>query len=349
VTRTRNAQWGLCQPGAALAISAAARAVVTSGPLAEELVANEASVLTFSGQPGRALAVLAQIEGTGPRTRVVRAIAAAPALAAAGQTAEAVQAARAGYAAHLVLGDELAIAHPALHLVNQVFALAEAGRLAEAERLAGAGVEFVAASRVPIAQIFFAINLGRVATLQGRLATARRYYAEAAGLAEAHRFAGPRRLALSGLALAHAMRGEADAAAQTLAERDTGPAFGFRGPEQQLADAWAAHAAGRPVEAARRFRDAAAQAAVSGHRITEAWLLHDLMRTSGEDTSARLRDPARAASAARRNLPAAAADFRRAGRSRGGAASARRATPLDAERRGRVTGVGPWPGTHAVG
>jgi hypothetical protein len=76
-----------------------------------------------------------------------------------------------------------------------------------------------------------------VATLQGRVATARRYYAEAAGLAEANRFAGPLGLALSGLALAHAMLGDADGAAEALAERATVPAFGFLGPEQQLADA----------------------------------------------------------------------------------------------------------------
>ena len=143
---------------------------------------------------------------------------------------------------------------------------------------------------MPIAQIFFAVNLGRVATLQGRMATARRYYAEAAGLAQASHFAGPRRVALSGLALAHAMLGEADAAAQALAERAAGPAFGFRGPEQQLADAWTAIASRRPAEAAQRLRDAAAQAASTGHRTAESWLLHDLMRTSGQDTSARLRE-----------------------------------------------------------
>src|SRR5215470_16212573 len=249
VTRATNAQWGLCQPEAALAINAAARAVVTSQPLAEQLVADEASVLTFSGHPGRALAALERIEGTDRRTRVVRAIAAAPALAATGRTAEAVAVAEAGYADHVALGDELAIAHPAMHLVNQVFALTEAGRLAEAEQLARTGAEAVASHRVPIAQIFFAANLGRVAILQGRLATARRYYAEAAGLAEANRFAGPRRVALSGLALAHAMLGDADAAARVLAERASGPEFGFRGPEQRLADAWTAVASRQPVEA----------------------------------------------------------------------------------------------------
>ena len=290
VMRAKNAQWGLCQPEAALAINATARAVITSPPLAEELAADQASVLTFSGLPSRALAVLQHLKGTDRRTRVVRAIAAAPALAVSGRITDAVNAAKAGYADHVTVGEELAIAHPAMHLVNQVFALTEAGRLAQAEQLASAGAEIVASQRVPIAQIFFAANRGRVATLQGRLATARRYYAEAAGLAQAHRFAGPRRLALSGLALAHAMAGQADAAAQALAERDTGPAFGFRQPEQHLADAWTAHASGRPAQAAERFKDAAAQAAATGHRTAEAWLWHDLMRTTGEDTSARLRD-----------------------------------------------------------
>src|SRR5215468_12546469 len=166
------------------------------------------------------------MEGTDRRTRVVRAIAAAPALAVTGRTAEAVKAAEAGYADHVALDEELAIAHPAMHLVNQVFALAEAGRLTEAEQLARAGAEIVASHRVPIAQIFFAANLGRVATLQGRVATARRYYAEAAGLAQVNRFGGPRRLALSGLALAHALLGQKDPAAQELAERATVPAFG---------------------------------------------------------------------------------------------------------------------------
>src|SRR6516162_8137413 len=139
VTRAKNAQWGLCEPEAALAINAAATAVITSSPLAEELVADGASVLTFSGYPGRALAVLERIAGGDRRTRVVRAIAGAPALAMAGRTAEAVRVGEAGYTDHVALGDELAIAHPAMHIVNQVFALSEAGRLAEAEQLARAG------------------------------------------------------------------------------------------------------------------------------------------------------------------------------------------------------------------
>src|SRR5262249_55946422 len=132
--------------------------------------------------------------------------------------------------------------------------------------------------------------LGRIATLQGRLATARRYFAEAAGLAEANFFAGPRRLALAGLAMAHAMLGDSHAAAGALKSRAGLPAFGFVGPEQQLADAWTAVAQRRPKEAMERFRQAAAEAASTGHRTAESWLLHDLVRTGGGDASDRLRE-----------------------------------------------------------
>ena len=150
VTRAKNAHWGLCQPEAALAINAAARAAVTSQPLVEELVADEASILMFSGHPDRALAVLERIAGSDRRTRVVRAIAGVPALAVTGRIAEAVKAAEAGFADHVALGDELAIAHPARHLDNQVFALTEAGRLAEAEQLARAGAEIVGSHRARV-------------------------------------------------------------------------------------------------------------------------------------------------------------------------------------------------------
>jgi DNA-binding CsgD family transcriptional regulator len=168
VTRSKNANWGLCQPQKALAINAAARAVITARPLAEQLVADEAAVLMFSGHPDRALAVLDGITGGDQRTRIVRAIVGAVAMAATGRTADAVAMAESGFAEHTALGDELAIAYPATHLINLVFALTEAGRLAEAGQLARAGAEIVASHRVPIAQIWFAANLGRVATLRAR-------------------------------------------------------------------------------------------------------------------------------------------------------------------------------------
>ena len=49
----------------------------------------------------------------------------APVLAATGQTAEAIKVAESGFADHMILGDELAMAHPATHVANQAYALAE--------------------------------------------------------------------------------------------------------------------------------------------------------------------------------------------------------------------------------
>src|SRR5215470_4698648 len=144
VTRVKNVHWGLCQPETALAINSAGRAVITSRPLVEELDADEASVLMFSGHPREALAALERIKGTDRRTRTVRAIVGSVAVATTGRTAEAVKVAEAGFTDHAALGDELAIAHPATHIINQVFALTEAGRLAEAEQLARAGADIVA-------------------------------------------------------------------------------------------------------------------------------------------------------------------------------------------------------------
>ena len=130
----------------------------------------------FSGHPEPALAVLDRSASGDTLTRIARAILEAPALAVTGRTSRAVAIAEAGYTAHRALDDQLAIAHPATHIVNQMFAMTEAGQLSAAEQIGRAGAEIVAADRVPIAQVWFATNLARIAILQGRVATARRYF-----------------------------------------------------------------------------------------------------------------------------------------------------------------------------
>jgi len=101
-------------------------------------------------------------------------------------------------------------------------------------------------------------------------------------------------MALSGLALAHAMLGDARAAAEVLREREAVPEFGFLAPEQQLADAWTAVSSRQPVQAAELLRAAASQAGSTMHLVAESWLLHDLVRACRQDTSARLSELAAA-------------------------------------------------------
>lgn len=303
VTRTKNLQWGLCDPERAIQVNNKSRQWFPPGPLADELLVNEAAILMFSGHPDQALQLLDKIGGIDvaageesgdgildpeKRPRVIRAIALSPALACAGRTAEALSVAEAGFADHMTLDDEIAIAHPGTHIINQVFSLTEAGKLEEAELVARTGSEIAAAEHIPIAQIWFALNLGRIWLLRGRTATARRFFAEGAGLAANYHFAGPLSMALAGLATASALLGDVAGAQEALGRRRELPRFGFIGPVLDLGEAWTLAASGEPVRAAERFRRAAHDAATTGHHTGESWVLHDLLRAGGGDETDRL-------------------------------------------------------------
>jgi DNA-binding CsgD family transcriptional regulator len=292
VTRTKNLHWGLCDPQRALEVNTDARRRISSRSFIDELTSNEAAIQMFSGHPDLAVSVLSSVKTDDARGRTVRAIALSPALACAGRTTEAVDVAKAGFLDHTQLGDELAIAHPGTHIVNQVFSLTDAGRLAEADSLARLGSEVATNDHVPIAQIWFALNQARIALLQGKTATARRFFAEGAGLATAHHFGGPLRMALAGLATSSALLGDVSAAQHALDRREALPPFGFVGPEQELGRAWTLAASGQPVEATEHFLEAAASAAATGHRTSEAALLHDLLRACGRNESSRLTEVA---------------------------------------------------------
>ena len=278
-TRSKNLFWGLLQPQRALAVLSDARSRLSTVAATDELVAEEASVDTFSDRPVQALARLNEIRGEDDvRTRVVRALILAPALTAVGRCGEAVTVAERGFAEHLELGDQLAIAHPGSHIVAQAFALTDAGRLADAEQLAQAGYDITVADRSLIGQIWFTLNLGRILTLQGRSATSRRWYLEGMGLARASNFRGPLRLALAGLAMARVMQGELAAAGANLAEMDGLAPFDFLHAEQELARAWVQAMHGEVAAARVTVLAAADSAAVNGSALSEAKLLHDLAR-----------------------------------------------------------------------
>ncbi|MCU1353399.1 MAG: hypothetical protein JWM05_2608, partial [Acidimicrobiales bacterium] len=276
--RTKNTNWGLCDPAGALGLIEEAH--VRLGPgAADDLCAEEASVRVFSGDPQGALDVIAGLGDLDTlRVRVLRALSEAPALAFVGRTAEAVRVAEQGFADHTALGDSLAIAHPGSHIVSQVFALIEAGRLHEAEQLAMAGYEVTVADRVPIAQIWFALLLGRSLNLQGRPSTALRWCREGASMARIHSFAGPLRMALNGVALTSAMLGDAPSAAAALREADTLPPFGFLADEAALGEGWAALAGGDPQRARSVIIAGARRAEASSHRLSASWLWHDAAR-----------------------------------------------------------------------
>src|SRR5207249_4624605 len=140
--RSTNLFWGLLRPDEALAVGEAALEATTDPALRAELQAGEGAILTFGGHPGDAVAVLDAVDTTASaRVGVLWAIPRAVSLSMVGSTTEAVAVAEDGWESHLRLEDALVVAHPGTHMVNKVFALCDAGRLAEAVELGPLGYD----------------------------------------------------------------------------------------------------------------------------------------------------------------------------------------------------------------
>jgi len=289
--RTKNLQWGLCDWGTAMQV--VDDAIEAIGPEAGvDVVAEKGSVLLFSGRPQEALDLFATIEQRTNRTEVLIALVESPALAAVGQTARAVEVAVEGFATHSGMDDPLALAHPGTHFVNQVFALVEAGRLDEADELAGLGYEVAVADAVPIAQIWFAVMLGKSAGLRGRMDESLRWYREGASTARLHGFRGPLSGALAGIAVAEANLGRAVESAAAIEEYRTLPPFPFFGHDHAIGVAWSQWANGDP-QGARSTLLAEAELAYDDHHNGSAgWLWHDASRLGARGLGDRMRSVA---------------------------------------------------------
>ncbi len=285
--RTKNLQWGICDWAAAMAV--VDDAIASIGPEdGVDVVAEKGSVLLFSGHPQAALDLFATIDHRTERTELLIALIESPALAAIGQSERAVEVAIDGFARHSALEDPLALAHPGTHIVNQVFALVEAGRLDEAEELAGLGYEVAVADAVPIAQIWFAVILGKAAGLRGRMDESLRWYREGASTARLHGFRGPLSGALAGVAVAEANLGHAAEAAAAIDEYRTLPPFPFFGHDHAIGVAWSQWVNGDP-EAARATLLAEADLAFEDHHNGSAgWLWHDASRLGARGLAERM-------------------------------------------------------------
>jgi DNA-binding CsgD family transcriptional regulator len=277
--RTRNLMWGLQRPGDALAVNAEARERLRDRPGVEELTLNEALLLTYSGRPADALAVLVPVpESDSPRARAMRALAELPALVATGRCVTGAELLGRAFDDQMAAPDQIAIPGPGNHLLIRAYALAECGRLAEATALAIAAYDATPATAPPDALMWLAHQIGRCSLLAGQVATAARWLGEALARSEVHDMSGPRRLVLSALATAATCRGDPAAAAAAVRDLDRLPPFPFTAPEQEIGRAWALVGAGDLPGARQVLQDAAGQARASGYRICESWLLHDVAR-----------------------------------------------------------------------
>lgn len=285
VTRATILLWGVGDKAAAKAVLEQLRADPQMSPENQlRLSAEYASVLVHSGNPGQALAELEAVTAvsTDLQTQLGAAVSLANALGMAGRTAQAVA----------VIDDSLsrrpahnltAIAGVDTHLVTKGLALVEAGRLDAAMALATDGYERSVLNSQPLTQYWFALLVARISLLRGFAATALRQFTGARALGADAGLRGPTRTAVVGIALSHAMMGDAEGAALAVQELEQLPPFGFMAPETALAHGWLSVANGNLMTGRELLAAGAADAVATGHMTSAIWMLHDVARLGGAE------------------------------------------------------------------
>jgi DNA-binding CsgD family transcriptional regulator len=275
----RNLMWGLRRDDDALAANGRARHRSCTPAALEELALNEALLLTYSGRPADALALIAeQGPPSNDRATALRAIVEVPALIATGRAETAAAEAVSRFEVAAALPEQIAIPDPAVLVIHRIYALAEAGRIAHATKLAQAAYDATPANAPPDGLMWLSHQLGRCSLLAGKPATARRWFGEALARCDRVNNSGPSTLVLSLLVVADVYLGDEDGVRQAAGLLAARPPFSFTRPEQELGRAWATVAAGDLATARRVLADAADLAASAGYRCCEAWALHDIAR-----------------------------------------------------------------------
>jgi DNA-binding CsgD family transcriptional regulator len=286
----------------ALRVNEAAYGEVHGDEERQALVFNEAALLTVSGRPAEGLTVLDSLESDVARTPTrgvwsVAAMARTAGLAYAGRASEAITWGQKAYAAHMAMDEQELSARgtPAVAQLNPViFALSDAGRLAEAREVADQVLEGAVHADAALSRVWGACSRGRTEWLAGDAAAARRWYVEALALARSHHYSGPLSNALAGLTASAALLGDLPTAEKALAEMADHPLSADRVGEEALGEAWL-HAARGHLDLARTvLSKAAGRARDSGHLSSEMLVLTDVARLGGaKDVAARLAELSR--------------------------------------------------------
>ncbi|MFE9139670.1 LuxR C-terminal-related transcriptional regulator [Streptomyces sp. NPDC007355] len=285
--RTANLMWRNAPISEALAVNEAARAQVTSPAGRHMLQINEGYMRIAAGQPVRGLTQLENLETEADVSSDINAwlrgaLTKPFGLALVGRTAEAAAWTERAYAVHCQVDEHALVSHPAIQRVPLVLALSEAGRLSEARQTGEkAYAELVADDMV---RIFLALLLGRTEWLAGHIASARRWWAEAAALARAINLAKILRLALGGIAACAALNRDLGAAETALAEHQALPLLApglLSAGEERLGEAWMYANRGHLTQARTVLTEAAQVAHTTGHTTGEALLLTDVARLGG--------------------------------------------------------------------
>lgn len=288
MARAANRFWGEGDHRGTFELFEKARERVTDPACLKSLRHVEGTMRISAGDPRRGLELLEDLaeDVAGSAADPVAWLNAASAipggLSHVGRTEEALAWADRAYRAHQRIADQVLFAHPASQLISGVVALTAAGRLAEAREKAEAAIAQLAEAHAPAINVWMVVYLGHLELLAGRVADARRWFAEAAALARTLSRTSAMNLALVGLALAAALLGDVAAAELAAAEASGHPVQPVYGHWNALATVWLRVARGHDPQTVRTLlSEAAERARISGLLYGEALLLAGLARLGG--------------------------------------------------------------------
>jgi DNA-binding NarL/FixJ family response regulator len=280
-TKATALMWGRDQADDAIALLAESRDEVRNADLKEVLEFSRSSLLTWSGRPVEALRIVEPLLAS-EHDSVAAQAALIVELAAAtmGPAGRAVDLADHWFPIHLALPDLVGTSNPGNHLVTKAVALTNAGRLLEAQALADFGYGAAVNNRSLIGQMWFALELGRIALMRGDALTADRWFREQIALCRGTGHRRPVTLGLGGLAVSSAYLGEPDAAQEAVAEMDAAPTaiIELLAVEAARARGWALAAAGDLSNARAAFLQGAEEAEARGIVLMAALARFDAVR-----------------------------------------------------------------------
>ncbi|MFD7702168.1 LuxR C-terminal-related transcriptional regulator [Streptomyces caelestis] len=215
-------------------------------------------------------------------------------MTAVGRVPEAVAWAERAYALHREFDEHAFLSHPAASVPPLALALTEHARIDEALEVGQKGYDDLISARTLGPQAWLALIIARTELMAGHVKSATRWYAESVTTASARRQTKPQRLAFSGMAVCAALSGDLAAADEAAARAKDYPAVEWFPGEDYLGDAWCLAARGDRKGARDLLLEAAGLARFTRHGSSEALLLTDLARLGGaEEAAARLAEIAR--------------------------------------------------------
>jgi DNA-binding NarL/FixJ family response regulator len=244
------------------------------------LLANRASLATFSGSPADGLELLSYLPETQDPFAYCRlAVIRSTTLSLVGRSAEGLACADKAIELHSGFAEPLLLPHPSVHAANGAFALLHGGYPEAALTRAMMGYDHAVTDRVVVSLVWCRLTAGEACVSMGRAAEALNHFEIALHDAKREHFRGQVAMAWAGIALTRALLGEVREARAAIARSDAEPSHvGAFAMNAGSARAAVFVAAGEFGSACAELQRGAELAAAGGNLIGEAWMWHELAR-----------------------------------------------------------------------